>query len=228
VEKLRPNDQRAKMAITLIWITLAMDAISMISGYFQYNLLQTAASGTTISPEDANANDLREQLIGIIYLPIFIFSAVTFIQWFRRAYFNLHLRIKYLNYTENWAAICWFIPFVNLYRPYQIMAEMYNETKELLTKKGILTQVSLSTSFVGLWWFFWILAGVIGQATFRYTMRAESIEAMTNATLLGMLGNLISIPAAVLAVRVIKDYAEVEPLLAQINDDKEGGEGDLL
>lgn len=42
--KLKPNGQRAKNAITLIWIVLALEIVSLISGYFQYDLLQTAAN----------------------------------------------------------------------------------------------------------------------------------------------------------------------------------------
>ena len=86
MENLKPNGQRAKYVITLIWIVLALEIVSLISGYFQYDLLQTAANGGEISAETATANDTREQIIGIVYLIAYIISAVTFIQWFRRAF----------------------------------------------------------------------------------------------------------------------------------------------
>ncbi len=89
-EKLRPNEQRAKNAIVLIWIILALEIASLISGYFQYDLLNTVANGGEISTETANANDSREQIVGIIYMIAYIISGIMFIQWFRRAYYNLH------------------------------------------------------------------------------------------------------------------------------------------
>ena len=73
MEDLKPNEQRAKNAITLIWIVLALEIASLISGYFQYDLLQTAANGGVISTETATANDTREQLIGIIFNSIHYF-----------------------------------------------------------------------------------------------------------------------------------------------------------
>jgi len=68
MENFKPNGQRAKNAITRIWILFASEIISLLSGYFQYDLLQTAAYGGEISMEAAIANDTREQMIGIFYM----------------------------------------------------------------------------------------------------------------------------------------------------------------
>jgi hypothetical protein len=221
MENLKPNGQRAKNAITLIWIVLALEIVSLISGYFQYDLLQTAANGGEISTETATANDTREQIIGIIYLIAFVISAVTFIQWFRRAYYNLHLRVNHLSQTEGWAAGSWFVPIVNLYRPYQIMKELYQETKELLTKKGLSINENFTTGSLGWWWTLWIINNIIGQFVFRYSMKAESIDELTISTVASMVGNVVGIPLALITVKVIKDYSNVELLLREIKDEEE-------
>lgn len=221
MENLRPNGQRAKNAITLIWIVLALEIISLISSYFQYDLLQTVANGGEISAETANANDTREQMIGIIYLIAYVISGVTFIQWFRRAYFNLHLRVNHLSQTEGWAAGSWFVPIVSLYRPYQIMKELYQETKELLIKKGYSVNDNFTTGTLGWWWTLWIISSIIGQFVFRYSMNAESIDELTTSTIASMIENIIGIPLALITVKVIKDYSNVEPLLTEIKDEEE-------
>ena len=220
MENLKPNGQRAKNAITLIWIVLALEIVSLISGYFQYDLLQTAANGGEISTETANANDTREQIIGIVYLIAFVISAVTFIQWFRRAYFNLHLRVNHLSQTEGWAAGSWFVPIVSLYRPYQIMKELYQETKALLTKNG-LNNENISTSSLGWWWTLWVISSFLGQFVFRYSMKAESIDELTISTVASMIENVVGIPLALITIKVIKDYANVEPLIIEIKDEEE-------
>ena len=221
MENLKPNGQRAKNAITLIWIVLALDIVSLISGYFQYDLLQTAANGGKISIETAIANDTREQIIGIIHFIAFVISAVTFIQWFRRAYYNLHLRVNHLSHTEGWAAGSWFVPIVNLYRPYQIMKELYQETKELLTKKGLSINENFTTGYLGWWWTLWIINGIIGRFVFNYSMKAESIDEWTIITVASMVGNVVGIPLALITVKVIKDYSKVELLLREIKDEEE-------
>jgi len=219
---LRPNQQRAKIAITLIWIVLALEIVSLISGYFQYDLLQTVANGVEISMETATANDTREQFIGIIYMIAYIISGITFIQWFRRAYYNLHQEVTYLSHTEGWAAGSWFVPIINLFRPYQIMKELYQETKELLVKKEITLKTTfLPTSSLGWWWTLWIINGIISQFVFRYSLKAESIDELIMSTVAGIISNIVGIPLALITVKVIKDYSNVEPLLSEIRDTEE-------
>lgn len=220
MEKLRPNSKRAKNAITLIWIVLVLQIASLISGFFQYDLLQIVANGGEISNETAIANDTREQTIGIIYLIAYIISAITFIQWFRRAYFNLHLRVNHLSQTEGSAAGSWFIPFTNLYRPYQIMKELYQETKELLTKNEIRLNQNFSSKFLGIWWTLWIISNVIGNLVFRNSMKAETINELIRSTVAGMILNVIGIPLALITIKIIKDYSNVEPLLNKISDEQ--------
>jgi len=226
MNNLRPNGERAKQAVTLIWIVLVLEIISLISGYFQYDLIQTALNGGEISTEAATANDLRERLIAIIYLIVYIISAVTFIQWFRRAYYNLHQKVKYLSYAEGWAAGSWFVPILNLFRPYQIMDELYTETKKLLSKHGLSGNVYLTSSALGWWWTLWIINGIIGQIIFRYSLNLKTIDEVATFTILNIVGNVLSIPLALIAIKVIKDYAEVEPRLHEIRDDGETDPGE--
>lgn len=221
MENLRQNGQRAKNAITLIWIVLALEIVSLISGYFQYDLLQNVASGGAISDETATANDTREQIIGLVFSIAYLFSAVVFIQWFRRAYYNLHLTVNNLSHTEGWAAGSWFVPIVSLYRPYQIMKELYHETEELLKSKGLSIHFNFHAGLLGWWWALWILNISIGQFIFRYSMKAESIDELTTSTMASMIGNIIGIPLALITVRVIKDYSKVEPMLFKIKDEEE-------
>ncbi|MGS4344359.1 DUF4328 domain-containing protein [Myroides odoratus] len=218
MKKFKPNGQRAKNAIILIWIMLALDIISVISGYFQYDLLQMVANGNEISIEQANANDTREQIIGLLYLIAFIISAVTFIQWFRRAYYNLHLRVTNLSYTEGWAAGSWFVPILCLFRPYQIMRELYVETKALVTRKGVVINSNFTTSTLGVWWTFWLINNVMGQFVFRYAQRAETIDELTISTVTSMATNIVGVLLALLTIKVIANYAAVEPLLLESDE----------
>lgn len=221
MEELRPNEQRAKNAITLIWVVLTLEIISLTSGYFQYELLQDAANGAEISTETANANDTREQIIGILYIIAMVISATTFIQWFRRAYYNLHLRVNHLAYSEGWAAGSWFVPIVSLYRPYQIMKELYQETKKLLTKNEIAFNHNFTTNSLGLWWTLWIIDNLLGQFAFRYSTKANTIEELIISTVASMVSNIVGIPLAILAIKVVKDYSSVEPLLREIKNNEE-------
>lgn len=212
---LRPNEQRAKTAITLIWIVLAVEIISLLSSYFQYYLLQNMANGDEISLDTFTANEVTASVIGIIYLIVYLISGFTFIQWFRRAYYNLHLKENYLSYGEGWASGSWFVPFLNLYRPYQIMKELYQVTKKRLTKMGVNFNQNFTTSALAWWWTLWILSNFLGQFIFRYSMKAESIEELSISTVASMIGNILGIPLALVTVKIIKDYSNAEKMLSE-------------
>lgn len=225
---LKPNEQRAKIAIVLIGAMMALDLITIILDYIQYDLLQSMAGGVFVSDDTINLNDRTQQINGIIYLIVFIISAITFIQWFRRAYNNLHQRLTYLSLSEGWAAGSWFVPIISLYRPYQIMKELYEETSNLLVKNELLKTNGLSTKFLGIWWALWIINNLLGQIVFRLSNNAQTIEDYSSMTLVSMVNSFIGIPLALLAIRIIKDYSKVEPLLMQINDTKEGLSSDKV
>ncbi len=221
MENLKPNGQRAKIAIMLLWTVLTVEIISLLSDYLQYDLLQTVANGGQISSETATANDLRQRIIAMIYLAVFIISGITFIRWFRRAYYNLHLKAESLSFTEGWAAGCWFVPFLCLYRPNQIMKELYQETQNLLSKKNENYAQNLTTHTIGWWWALWIITSLLGQFIFRYSSKAETIDELTVSTVASIIASLISIPLAIITVKVIKDYSEIEPLLYELRDEEE-------
>ncbi|MFM1916016.1 MAG: hypothetical protein RLZZ531_1685 [Bacteroidota bacterium] len=234
MKSLKPNGQRAKNAIIFIWIILVLDVLSLISGYFQYDLLKTVANGGFISPVQATLNDLREQIIAILYLLASIVSAITFIQWFRRAYFNLHLHIEYLLHPEGWAAGSWFVPIVSFYRPYQIMKELYEESIELLEKRGIRVP-DISMNYISVWWAFWILSSIFGQVILRITLKSNTVDDYIFTTICSMIQNIVNIPLALLAIQVIKNYAKLEPHLFELKEEEMvknevqtfGAEGDL-
>ncbi len=190
--KLEPNKQRAENAIVLIWIVLVLEIIWLM-----------------VSPKTVETSDAITETIFLIVLIAEIISAVTFIVWFRRAYSNLHQEVRCLSYTKNWAIYCWFIPILNLYRPYQIMKELYCETEKLLIEKGILSnECPLQLYSLYWWWALSIIGGIIRS------IGSEKI--ITICTL------FFGIPYALITIKVIKDYSKLESLL--IATDEENNE----
>ena len=178
--------------------------------------LQTAANGGEISTEYATSNDNREQAIGIIQIIVFVVSAITFIQWFRRAYFNLHLRVNRLSHSEGWAAGCWFMPIVNLFRPYQIMKELFQETQLFLKRNEVHTSEHLAMPSLGLWWAFWIINWFVGRFVFKYSMKAETIDELTRSTIGQIISNAIGIVLAIITINIITEYSKLEPLMHKV------------
>lgn len=210
---LRPNDQRASIVITFIWIVLIMEVVSFFSSFLQYNLLQTAADGGEITLAQANANDFREQAVAFIYLLAYIVSGITFIMWFRRAYYNLHQKVGTLAYSDGWAAGSWFVPIVNLYRPFEIMKELYVETKNYLLKKEDSPQLKLDTDYLVFWWTLWIVNAIIGHIAFRLSWHGTTVSQLMASTVLDMVSCVIGVILGLVTIKIVRDYVQVERLL---------------
>jgi hypothetical protein len=219
MQPLRPNDDRARAIKIMLCVMLLMEVVSGVAGYSQLQLLLDVQRGVGVDETAANLNDLLIGIIALLYAGVYFATVITFIRWFRRAYFNLHQRVKHLEFTEEWAAGSWFVPFMNLVRPYKIMSELYVETRDLLVKHNITSPISLSTSLLGFWWASWIIMGIVHNISFRLSLRAKTIAELLDSTTVDIIANLVSIPAGLLALVVVANYAKVEGLLFEVKEE---------
>jgi hypothetical protein len=212
---LRDNAQRAQNAIALFWVFFGITVIGIVSSFMEYNLAQKALTGF-ITQEEASSNDTRQLIIRIVALIVQIILIVYFIMWFRRAYFNLHSLRCYVRYSEGWAAGAWFVPFLNLVRPYEIMKDIWDRTQER-TQEGIEDKQIESSSIVGFWWFFWIAANIAANIfTWRYLNRvpnANDVIAKNEAAIIIDVVNLINL---FLIINIIKKISGFEEKLKDI------------
>jgi hypothetical protein len=178
-----------------------------------------AGDGSIITSEAAEVNDLRQQIVGILFLCAYIISGITFIRWMRRAYYNYQLKIDYALYKDAAVAYSWFVPILCLYRPYQIMKELFSETKRLLAGPSEEKSGNFSSSYIGGWWALWIISSIAGQISFRIMLNAETVSELTDSTLASIISAFIDLPLGIITLAVIKDYSKMEPALALLENE---------
>lgn len=211
---LRPNSQRAKIAIAMIGVVLGFQIVSCISDFMQLTLLNSVQNGYSYAMDTLNANDLRQRVIAILNFCVLIASAVTFIQWFRRAYYNLHLMDGNLRFTEGWASGGWFVPILSLFRPYQIMSEMFYVARAILVRNLPHFQPKQHSNMLGVWWALWVINNIWGNVSSRMSISARTLDALVTSTHISMWNIVIQIPLALIAIRVVQEYSGMEGLLA--------------
>lgn len=197
--------------------------ITLIGDYFEYNMLVAIQNGEYVTESAALGNDLRQGLIGIISFILYVISGITFLQWFKRAYYNLHQRDTICAHSVGWSVGSWFVPIISLYRPYNIMKEMWTETLNFIQKKVPEYISSTKVAVVGWWWALWIFSSVIANAFLRGTFKAETISDYIFSSVTDMVICLIGIPLAIITVKMIKEYSAMEQLLLEkeIEENKE-------
>ena len=199
---------------------LGVTAFTLISSIFNYSLIKSIASGEPYTLTEASANDLREAIVYFFQGVLYILCGIFFIMWFRRAYYNLHQKVSYLSFSEGWAAGAWFVPFINLWRPFRIMKELYQETPPLL-KKNNFDFEEPSLTYPAIWWTLYILSAFFGAFIWSYSRNAFTLDQFTTVALMQVIANTIEIPLILVTIKVIKDYAKIEPLLHEIKEEVE-------
>jgi hypothetical protein len=212
---LRDNSERAKNVIVLFWVFFGITVIAIISTYMEYNLLQKALT-ESVSVDEANANDIRQRIIGIVEILIHIVLIVYFIMWFRRAYYNLHSLGCYVQYSEGWAAGAWFVPFLNLFRPYQIMKEIWDRTQERTYAGTEIARIE-SSAILGFWWFLWIVTSIAGNIYTRIVLSGNhDIKDLIALDTTGIILNVVDLVNVILVITIIKKIHSFEERLKDI------------
>ena len=121
--------------------------------------------------ESINAPLIAMGLIALLEVPLRIACIVLFLVWVHRAYSNLSaLKAQNLEFTPGWAVGWWFIPFLNLVRPFQVVREIYNESDPSVDPYTGFSYVPGGTPMIiVLWWLTFIMAGIshrIGDALY--------------------------------------------------------------
>lgn len=197
---------RATWVVALLAIGMLMDLLGASSSYLEIQLLSGVKSGSGITMEDANANDIRQVLVRFGQMGVYFATVVAFMMWMHRAHRNLPaVGAENLKHSPGWAVGGWFVPFLNLVRPYQVMAEIWQESKPARRDMFPAYQGGGSGSaLVGWWWAFFLIMSFTGNAAFRLSLRAESVGEMQAADWAGIFADLVSVPAALLAIMVVR------------------------
>jgi hypothetical protein len=111
-----PLEGRATIAAFALWASSGMHALMAVVAGAQLATGQTGEEGLLV---------IASGLVAILYLAVFITTVVLVSMWFHRATRHAIARGASLDVSTPAAAVwSWFIPFVNLARPFNIARQM--------------------------------------------------------------------------------------------------------
>ncbi|WP_009961800.1 DUF4328 domain-containing protein [Verrucomicrobium spinosum] len=145
--------------IVLLALDMVLNVLSGGSSWMTIELLQR-----DYTVEEADMNDLREGVIGLVQLSLFIVTVIVFGVWIVRSHRNVRAFGDYLEISPGWA-VGWFcIPFANLWKPYQAMKQLWQSSMPDRSHAPLLP----------IWWTLWVLSAFIGRISFKTSMKASS------------------------------------------------------
>ncbi|WP_328553833.1 DUF4328 domain-containing protein [Streptomyces sp. NBC_00358] len=195
---LRPPFVLGKAAAASLGLVIAADLFSIWADYGMYTASGAVADGAS---DDAvwlrvDRADSLYAAAGHVQLITLVVAAVAFLTWFLRVRVNAEVFSPFGHtFSRAWARWGWFAPFVNLWRPRRIMAEIWDASRPAGTRGG--------HGLVNTWWAFWIIRAVVGRLAATTTGRAGTAQAIQDAAVQDLFSDAVDIVSAVFAVLVV-------------------------
>jgi hypothetical protein len=125
--------------------------------------------------------------------------------WLHRSYRNLQaLHAHELRFSPGWAVGYFFIPILNLFRPYQVLKETW-KASDPTTLHATAWKGSRAFPVLGWWWAFWLITNWLGVISFRVSLFAgDDLSALYLASVVTAFADGTEVIAAVLAILVVR------------------------
>ena len=195
------------LVATMVFLALGLiTAVSIVSTVAEIGLLQQVASGETISEATANRNDQRQTLLGYLYIGAFVVAAISFLVWLNRASSNLPaLAVENQRFSPGWAVGWWFVPIFWLWRPYQVVKEVWQGSHPGGVNPGPLHRRDAPVSpLLGPWWATWLASNWLSTITARLFFSGHTVQELISADWLSVVSDAISLVALALAILLIR------------------------
>jgi len=163
-------------------------------------LLRDISNGVEVPDSVLEANDLRIGIVAFAYLALVLVSLVVFLVWVHRTAQNAHSFSKKVEHSPGWCVGWFFIPIMNLFRPFQAMKQVWEASATSGQTSGI----------VNAWWTFYIISGIIAQFSMRIGARAESVEELMNSDLLDLVISPVDFVLCILTILLIRKLSVMQ------------------
>jgi hypothetical protein len=171
------------LALAALVVALALWTIVDVIAVILYQ-----GSGRTLAKAAFEIVSLSTLLAALLFLVAYVISIVAWCMWMHRVYRNLPaLGAVAPKYSPAWAAGSWFVPILNLFRPYQVVRDIWQTLAP-----------GVPWTLLIVWWWFFLGGNWAANAVGRVNIGGGADEALDAVV------NLVLITGAVLAVLVVR------------------------
>jgi hypothetical protein len=145
-------------------------------------------------PDGLTAGEALTLLIRIFLMGIAVLTGVFFLVWVYRAYKNLKaLGATDLNYSPGWAIGGFFVPILNIVRPYQVISEIWKASAyKARRSRGASWLYEPTPIFITAWWGLWLFSGFFDllSATLIFGLEQGNVVSAARYRILSYIANI--------------------------------------
>lgn len=204
-EQYVPIGRVARWSMILLAAIVVLDVIAGLSDLAEIRLLDRILEGEPVTDDEADASDTRQGVIGAVQFLVYAATAFVFIRWFRRAYRNLApLGAERTRYKSWWTIAGWFIPIWNVFRPKQLLNDIWRGSDPRLPSRTDAWRDGDVPGLFLLWWLLWIASTYADQVALRLTFTGDTPDELRNGSIAYLVTDAVDAVLALLAIVVVR------------------------
>lgn len=159
---IKDNSIRSKNLLLILKIYLIFSCIYIAFNFYAYDIYYRIIKGFRYDYDEYNTLIYLNAFFILIALIFFILIIILYLNWYRRAYGNLiRLKINQTSYSEKMALWFWFIPIINIFKPYEIMKDIAFSTQNKILEINSEIDVKSHHLILRIWWALFIITNSI-------------------------------------------------------------------
>ncbi len=212
---------RARVVFGVFAIFAGITVFAIISYFTVIQLLGKPVWQITM--DEILAMDARLSLLDTLFLWTAIVAGIVFLVWVYRANKNLSsLGAGGTRFTPGWAVGWFFVPFMNLVRPYQVVKEIFEESDPGIDVAGTVKRGYSSSTIVGWWWALFLGSSFAEATVYRLIDGSQDVSELVSFLYVAIgvkVLNIAGMIVTVLMVKKISDFQERKSELVSLQQE---------
>jgi Domain of unknown function (DUF4328) len=190
-------DGRRRAVGIIFGLIVLVSVAAVVLDIAYLGLLDRLIAGEDVSEAEVVAGDDRQATMVIFQVGAWIAGAIVFIRWLHGAYKNVDVVARpERRYGHGWAIGAWFVPILNLWRPKQIVNDVWRAG-------GTNAEDSEPGWLLLIWWTAFIVSGFAGRYADNI-FEGEGLDDLRNGTIAIMVSDGMDVIGAILAILIVR------------------------
>jgi hypothetical protein len=165
------------LSITLI-VDIAVSALIVITNFWAVDVLKNFQVTQEIEKSTVRALEYLESFSFLVIVPV-ICVGLALVRWLGGCYEFAKDNLKSTGFSqEKWRISGWIIPFLNLFKPYQVINEIH-KVSVAGNPEGEKWKNSSGSGMLLTWWIFWVITHLILWSMIKYSFRISFQDDLT-------------------------------------------------
>lgn len=193
MNEVKPLSGLTKTVLVMLCVYIFVLACSILTCIFE--LIEYARYDADYYLEELLVSEAVNAVVGIIFLIVYLITAVFFLKWTYRANKNLSvLSDGHMEFSPSGSIVWHIVPIANLFKPYQAMREIWKKAHKTW---------HADTKLLPGWWTLWIISSIMGQIVFR--QNSEFVNEYRTAAATMIISDFIDIALGLSAIALISN-----------------------